>query len=269
MDLSSCMDAERLVGQAPAIIAATDACSALHARCRKFIGAAAALLGDSLRIAQDCTDVPKVIRTADRLADREFPAARGERGREKRRFLSAVTPEGIVTFQETIGALCPRIYALEDEYGAASRLLLAGLRERALDAGLDIITCACPLFPADKLEHLLVPSLGVGFTTSNSWHKADFPVYRRIHAARFTDGDRLRGKRQTLSFHRRAARELLGAAVDTAAQAKRVHDEMEAFNIRAMNWEKADAITHRTVADFLLLAEAAAPSVPSAGEAGA
>lgn len=108
-------------------------------------------------------------------------------------------------FHQTLQTLCPRIYAVEDEHGAASRLLLAELRARALAAGLEIITCACPLSPYDKLEHLLIPSLGLGFTTSGGCHKADFPVYRRIHAARFTDADRLRQKRQILSFNRRAA----------------------------------------------------------------
>lgn len=262
------MDAERLVRQAPDIIAATDACTALHARCRRFIGAAASLLGDSTRVAQECTDSAKAVRAAQRIADREFPAAGDRPGKEKRRFLSAVTPEGLVTFHETLQALCPRLYAIEDEYGAAARILLDGLRSRALAAGLEIYTCACPLSPYDRLEHLLIPSLGLGFTTSNSWHKADFPVYRRIHAARFTDGERLRLKRQILSFNRRAARELIGEAASIAAQAKRKHDEMEAFNMRAMNWEKADAITHRTVADFLLLAEAAAPTPPADSETG-
>lgn len=260
------MDAERLHRQAADIIEATDACSALHARCRKFMSAAASLLGDSTRIAQDCTDVPKVIRTAERIADREFAGLHPGRGKEKRRFLSAITPEGPVIFHQTLQTLCSRIYAIEDEYGAASRLLLAELRGRALAAGLEIITCACPLSPYDKLEHLLIPSLGLGFTTSGGCHKVDFPVYRRIHAARFTDAERLRQKRQILSFNRRAARELLAEAVSIAGDAKHVHDRMEAFNVRAMDWEKAGGIIHRTVADFLLLAEAAAPSAPAGSE---
>ena len=125
------MDAERLHREA------TDACSAPHARCRKFMSAAASLLGDSTRIAQDCTDVPKVIRTAERIADREFAGLHPGRGKEKRRFLSAITPEGPVIFHQTLQTLCSRIYAIEDEYGAASRLLLAELRGRALAAGLE------------------------------------------------------------------------------------------------------------------------------------
>lgn len=254
VDLGSCMDADVLHEQASAIIAATDACSAMHARCRKFIGAAASLLSDSARIVQEYTDAGKIGRTAARIAGREFGARRNEPGKERRRFLSAVTPEGILTFHETLQALCPRIYALEDEYGAAARLLMADLRIRALEAGLDIFTCACPLAPYDKLEHILIPSLGVAFTTSNSWHKADFPVYRRIHAARFLDGEALRAKRQILSFNRRAARELINEATLIASDAKAIHDRMEQFNIAAMDWERARRITQQVLARFAAIA---------------
>ena len=251
VNLSGCMDGEQLHKQAPAIMAATDACSAMHVRCRKFIGAAASLLGDSARIVMEFTDTGKVSRTAARIAAREFGCHAAEPGKEHRRFLSAVTPEGIVTFHETIQSLCPRIYAIEDEYGAASRILLAELRQRALDAGLNIVTCACPLAPHDKLEHLLIPDIGLGFTTSNGWHKADFPVYRRVHAARFTDAEGLRSKRQILSFNRRAARELINEAIQIAADAKAQHDKMEQFNIRAMDWSKAEEITRQVVKIFV------------------
>lgn len=134
VNLSACMDGDLLHRQHAAIMSATDACSAMHVRCRKFIGAAASLLGDSARILQEFTDGEKVARTAARIAAREFGCHSGAPGKERRRFLSAVTPEGIVTFHETIQALCPRIYAVEDEHGAASRLLLGDLRRRALDA---------------------------------------------------------------------------------------------------------------------------------------
>ena len=257
VNLSACMDARRLHESAPQIMEATAACSALHARCRKFLGAAASLLGDSCRIAASYTDPEKILRSAARIAAREFGGRAAQPGKETRRFLSAVTPQGLLTFHGTLQALCPRIYSLEDEHGASSRLLLEELRRRALEAGLDVISCACPLSPSDKLEHLLVPSIGVGFTTSNPWHKADFPVFRRIHAARFTDTEGLRSRRQILSFNRRAARELLNEAVSIAAEAKRVHDTMEQFHIAAMDWEGATILTGWVVAEFDELAEEA------------
>lgn len=255
VNLSACSDGALLYERREGIREASDACSALHARCRRFLGAASSLLNDNVRTALEYTDVAKISRSAARIAAREFGTASSGDGREWRRFLSAVTPQGMVTFQETLQALCPRIYSLEDEYGASSRLLLAELRQRALESGLEIFTCACPLSPSDHPEHLLVPSLGVGFTTSNSWHKADFPVYRRIHAARFTDMDALRQKRQRLSFNRRAARELIGEAVTLLEGAKQIHDQLEDYTVEATDWEMVDETTLWVLAEFTRIAE--------------
>ncbi len=250
VDLSSCMDAQALHSNVSDIIAACDVCASLHARCRKFIGASASLLGDSCRIAQEHTDQAKILRSASRIAVREFGVHSTQPGKERRRFLSAITPQGSIVFYETLQALCPRIYSIEDEYGASSRLLLDELRKRALDAGHNVISCYCPLFPQDKLEHLLIPSLGVGFTTSNPWHKADFPVYRRIHAARFTDTDGLRSRRQLLSFNRRAARELINEAVLILQEAKHAHDDIEQHHIHAMDWEHVTRLTGEVITKF-------------------
>ena len=256
--LASCMDTALLHRQAPGVIAATDANKAMHARCRKFLGAAASLIGDSTRIAAECTDDAKAVRCAARIAAREFGPLSETPGREKRRFLSAVAPDGLITFHETLQALCPRIYAVEDDYGAASRLFFTELRQRALAAGLDIITCACPLAPYDKIEHLLVPSLGLGFTTSNPWHKADFPVYRRIHAARFTDAEQIRAHRKRITFNRKASAQMLEQAARLLAEAKALHDKMEQFNIAAMDWQQAEDITRSTATLFAAAALGAA-----------
>lgn len=255
IDLSSCMDAEKLHENYAAVIAATDACSAAHARCRQFMGAAAILLGDNRRMAASCTDTEKIARSAARIAAREWGGKTGRKGKETRRFLSALTPEGTVVFYETLQNLCSRIYAIEDDNGASSAFLLEELRRRALEAGLDVITCCCPLFPQDKIDHLLIPELGLGFTTSHSYHRADFTVYRRIHAARFTDVNMLKTMREKLSFNRKAARELLREAMASSVEAKELHDKMEIFSKEAVHWKKVTRIQADVVRAFDQLVE--------------
>lgn len=252
VDLGSCTDNEKLFQNADAIRDATDACAEWHRRCRQYLAASASLLESSRRIASRCTDKEKILRTARRLAARECPLT-GKRGSEDRRFLSAITPEGAVVLYSTLQALCPRVYVIEDEYGAAGNLLLQEIRRLALENGHHVVSCACPLASADKLEHILLPTVGVGFTLSNPWHRADFPVYRRIHASRFTDEDALQQKRQRLSFNRRAARELLSEAVTCAAEAKTVHDTMESFSVRAMDFAAVDRLREKVTAEIRAL----------------
>ena len=83
-------------------------------------------------------------------------------------------------FDDTAKNLCDRIYLIDDVYGASSRLLLSTLRGQALANGYDIITCYCPLAPFEKIEHIFVPELRVGFMTANDYHQPDIERQRQI-----------------------------------------------------------------------------------------
>lgn len=255
VNLSACMDSERLHGQAAELIALTRENTALHARGRRFLAAASTLLEENRRIATRCVDKGKVLRLAGRIATQELRNIPRQSGREWKRFLSAVTPQGILTFHSTVQALCPRIYAVQDEHGAAAAVLMEAWRAAALSAGLDVYTCRCPLSPA-RIEHILIPAIGVAFVHSNPWHTVDYPVFRRIHAARFTDETALRCHRQLLRFNRKTAGELCAQAVLCAQKAKAVHDQMEAFSAAAMDWDRAAALTAHLAAEWLDLPEA-------------
>ncbi len=240
--LFTCTDESRLHPLAPQVIELTDACRDAHTRVRRHLQAAASLLADNRRDQLDALLPDKIRHTARSIARREWDSETSSGGQAKRRFLSAVTPEGIVTLYGTLQTLCSRIYTIEDDYGAAADCLLGELTRLATAAGLDCLCCPCPLFPQGAAQHLLIPSLGLGFTTSNRFHKADFPVYRRLHATRFADTDMLDHKRQRLRFRQRAATELLSAATAAAAEAKGYHDRLEQLNGTAVNWTQYEEL---------------------------
>lgn len=241
--LSLCMN-DSLRKNASAIIALTDENRALHHRCCNYLRGAASMLGKNRRIEADCLDREKVYRFARRLAVAEWRSGLSDKPfvESEYRFLSAFTPEGWITFYDTLQALCPRIYAIEDEQGVAATLLLCELQKVATADGNRCIVCPCPLFPNKGPEHLLLPELGLAFTTSNSFHKVDFPIFRRIHASRFLDTEKLRRHRQQLSFNRRAAVELLQEASALSAQAKAVHDQLEQYSNTCMDWERYEQL---------------------------
>lgn len=211
------------------------------------------MLGDSYRIAAEHLDTEKVARYAARVARKEFGARKGTRGKESIRFLSAVTAEGVTAFTDTPQALCGRIYLIEDDYGAVSRLILNALRSHALEAGLDIISCYCVTSPFEKLEHVLIPQIGVAFLTSNRYHPFAVDCHRHIHAKRFMDMEALGAKRQRLSFNRKAIGELLGEASRLLGEAKTLHDELETCYTVHMNFDKVNEKTAHVIHSFLKL----------------
>ncbi len=244
--LGDCWDKEVLFARQKEIMALTDQCSHCHEHAVRFLTAAGALLGDTYRIALDFTDTAKISRYAAGVAARELKTRKEptpqSASKESVRFLSAVTNEDICLFEDTAAALCDRVYALEDEYGASSRLLLVALRGLALAAGYDIITCYCPLSPFDKIEHLFIPDLKLGFMTFNRFHAPAATPYRVVNARRFTDMEKLGLRKKRLTYNLKGATQMISEAARLMSEAKATHDQLEAHYAAAMDYEKLETM---------------------------
>lgn len=251
VDLSGCWDAHKLFEKRTQIMLLSVQISRCHEHSCRFLAAAGSLIGDTYRIALDATESAKALKAAARIAQAEFKPCCDMRGRESVRFLSAVTNKGFTLFDDTVRILCKRLYRIEDSYGAASRILLSTLREAALDAGYDVISCFCPLSPFEKLEHLFIPALSLGFTTANDYHTVAMEPYKIVRARRFTDTEKLKKSRKRIAFNKKASAQMLSQASKLLAEAKKLHDQLETFYIDAMDFEKVNAVKDRLLMECL------------------
>lgn len=242
VSLYACFDQEKLLPERKLAMEIDQKIKDCHNRCCRYLAGAAMLLEDNCRTAAECTDTLKIKKLAEKLAEKEMPTKKGKTGLESKRLLSAVTPKGIISYHQTISTLCQKIYIVKDEYGASSSLLLIALKQLAIEKGYDVFACYSPLDPCNKLEHLLIPELSLGFTTQNSYLAFDLEPYRVIHFSRFTDKNKLRLKKQRLSFNKRAAREILDEAIKTLVKAKSLHDELEKIYGFGVDFNQIDAI---------------------------
>lgn len=166
----------------------------------------------------------------------------GRQGRVRRRFLSAVTPEGLSFCTETAAAVCGRVYVLEDSYGLAPALLQRVL-EQALQLGQTCLVCYTPLQPDGAPAHLLVPGAGAAFVASSP----DFPYAGERCCTLELDGTLPPAARDTLRFARDTAGTLLRKAAEHVREAKRIHDELEALCRPYVDFAAADALVERTL----------------------
>ena len=236
VDLGAFRDDALLRANAKEVIAKTDLNSEEHKKCVGFLAAAKSMRDDADRFVFASLRHDKLKKFAAKLAQRHFGCVSDRAGREKRRFLSALTPEGGVIFGETFHALCETHIVLEDEYGVASSLLLALVGEMAAERGHDCVRCLSPLEPR-RTEHLILPELSLGFFTSNAFHTYAGEPDMAVECARFSDADVLRQHNNRIAFDRRAAEEMLDEAVGKLANAKTIHDELERYYIAAMDFD--------------------------------
>ena len=236
VSLCDCWNEEMIREHGEKAVELFDANRRKHEEARRYIAAAANLLDEAARLGMESVFPEKAAKTAFRICMREFGKKKNRNATEKQRFLSAVTDKGVFFFNETPKILCDRIYIIDDDCGAASRIFMNTIRKTALEHGLDIITCRCPIFPAEKIEHVFIPSLRLGFMTANRRHKITAAPYRVIHARRFIDEKKFNRHKIRIRFALRTASQLISEAADCMKEAKAIHDELESIYIPAMDF---------------------------------
>lgn len=241
--LFSCWNDDLLEEKRDEIVALSRKISSTHEYCVRFLSAAGSLLGDTYRMALEVTDKAKIGRYAAAFAQRELGKPKEYCPTEQVRFLSALTDGGSVLFGQTAQSLADRIIFVEDEWGAASRLLLTAVRSHALKAGFRVVSCYCPLAPFDKLDHLFIPEAGVGLMTLNRFHSLSITPRRTIHARRFCDTQSLKLGRKRIAFNSRAAAQMLEQASALMKEAKLLHDKLESYYQQAVDFAKVDQMT--------------------------
>ena len=249
VDLTSCWNPTLLEHCREEIITLTGNISRCHEYCCRYLAAGAALLSDSYRLALGCLNTQKLNDYLSRLCGKEFSKKGKGTSKEQVRFLTALTNKGVVKYTHSAKILAKRIYLINDEQGAVSRLILHRVRAEALAAGQDVISCYCPLSPFDKLEQLFIPALSLGFMTSNRYHNFDLELtpYRIVNAARFTHADKLKEHKKRLTYNRKAAGDMIAQAGDLLAEAKALHDELEGYYTAATDFKKVDDLTEKLI----------------------
>ncbi len=244
VSLFDTLDDQILKEHSTEIIQLFDRCSELQKSANRCISSASLLLHEQQMIALSALDHKKLSGYTEHLAQRLLPST-GKTGKEHLRLLSAVTPKGVVCYRNSIVAAADKIIVFEDEQGAAAQKAISILRNAALQAGYEIYTCLCPLSQSETAEHLLIPSLGLAFVTSNRWHPMQFEQQQTVHCSRFSDKSALACHKNRLRLSRQTVEELLRQTSEYQRQAKSTHDQLEAFYRSAADFGKVEKITQQ------------------------
>ncbi len=203
-----------------------------------YLAAAQTFLRNSYELAASALDKEKIHSYVCRFAAKNLRPT-GRAATEKHRFLTSICSKGVVALEDSPAKLCNRLILIDDDCGAVAHELLSNLRRIALRNGHDVISCTCPLFPGEKLEHLLIPSAGIAFVTGNHFHPMKKSgAARSLHARRFQDQDVMNLKKSRFLYNRKAAQSLLEQAVFLLNESKGLHDRLEQIYLPAMNFDE-------------------------------
>lgn len=221
-----------------------------YQRAYRCLGAASEIMEDQ-RAALVTEELSrKLAKRAHGILSRELPRRKSQRsGQMKQRFLGAVTHRGPMCLYDTALAQCDKVYDLSDSCGLAHELLVHLLAGAAAE-GCDTVVCPDPMAP-DRLAHLLIPEQGLAFLSSTAALPFPGSPYRRIRLDAAAESELLRHSRPRLRFAKKVSAALVEEAVSSLAQAKAMHDDLEAIYNPHVDFDLVDRTARTIWSDIL------------------
>lgn len=222
--------------------------AALHARASRYFSAVGELLGDTYALSLGATDIAKARRFGETALRKLLPPLK-KSGSRTHRFLSAVTPQGMVYLRETLEVLCDTVLEIEDLWGPASDAVLLSAASEAERLGYEVICCPSPLSPTGKLDHIILPEARLALSVSDRYHRGGL-AHRTLHATRFTCARALAEHRARIAFNRKSAARLIETAGEILREANRVHRQLEGYYRQTMDFRVVEPYFVRIAADL-------------------
>lgn len=251
VNLGACYDTAVLSEKKERVMELMAGYQGAYRRAYRCLKGAGQLMEDNLELLETNELKEKIKKRAKGIIAREIPK-HGTGGTVTERFLSAVTCRGQMCLFDTADELCKRIYELSDSYGLA-HLLLEELLGAAVERGHDAIACPDPMAP-NRLQHLLLPGLGVAFVTGSPELPYPGKPYRRIRLDAMADQEELRRHKARIRFSRKVARALLDEGMETLAAEKELHDELEKIYNPHVDFDRVYATADGIIAEILSFA---------------
>ena len=92
--------------------------------------------------------------------------------------------------------------------------------------GYSAVICPDAEHP-DRMQHLMLPELGVAFVTKQNGVECNCSAYRRIHLEAMVDPQYRKRWKGRISFLKRMAKTLREEGIEALKEAKKAHDALE------------------------------------------
>jgi hypothetical protein len=220
LPLTQFVNDQALERERGSIVELRDGLALGYSRLSRITTAKKAIKDEQHLLVMDETAAGSIRRRAQGFIKREMK--KGTNGKVRRRFLSALTPQGEEIQWSTVDALAGRVIELRDPYHMADYFLQPVLKA-ALEAKQEVYACYDPLAPFSRLSHLILPGLSLALTS------APYPgnVYRRMRLDAAVPAEIQKKHRLRLRFLRKTEAALRQDACGVLAQTRELHCMLE------------------------------------------
>lgn len=163
-------------------------------------------------------------------------------GSERHLFVTAFTPNGIITYIDDIYKNIDNLYVLNGGPGLKKTKILTSIYKEAITRGYFVEVFHDPLIPK-RIEHVFIPELSTAILTSNEINKKNLPGIQ-IYLENFINhnNNSILIKEDIKNFYM-----LLNEGLNILKKAKILHDELEEYYNPNIDFDKLNVIEDKLI----------------------
>ncbi len=170
-------------------------------------------------------------------------------------FAGAISPDGIVNFISNITEDCKTRYILKGHPGTGKSFLIKKIVEGAVERGYQTDVYHCALDP-DSIDMVVISQLGIAVLDGSMPHveEPERPGDKIIDMLDCLDLEEVNKKSDHLTELQAEYHRWLNKAIAKIAEAKKLHDGLEVFYIKAMDFDAVNETRKQIFNKILALA---------------
>jgi Cdc6-like AAA superfamily ATPase len=245
LNLGDCWNEEGFKKYRKNIVDTNKEIGKIFKRAYRFFGAAKAIHDDWTNYNNEALNPVKLNKFKEELKDKIFNTPIAGYGTERHLFITAFTPNGIVTYVDTKLKGCDKVFVLNGGPGTGKTDVLNFIAKEALKRGLYVEYFHDPLVP-ERIEHIFIPDLSTAIVTSNEINNKKFEG-TQIYMDNYMNTSSLNKNKEEVKVDSELFYELLNKGLKTISSAKALHDQLETYYIPNMNFKKLDEVYNKMI----------------------
>lgn len=209
-------------------------------RAYRYLGAAKLIHDDWSNYNSEALNYSKLSLFKEEFKEKLLKSSISNLGTDRHLFATAFTPNGIVTYVDSLYKECNNIYVLNGGPSTGKTEILKYISEEALRRGFYVEIYHDPFIP-ERLEHVIVPKLSLAVLSSNEINRKLF-VGNQIYMEDLCSKSVFNKYRDEIQYTKDTFYSLMEKGLTTISSAKALHDELEKYYIGNMDFSKLDKI---------------------------
>ena len=190
-------------------------------------------------------DYSKVITITESLKEEVFSKQKSGFGKERHLFGTAFTPNGIISFNEDLSKDYKNRFILNGGPGFSKTSILNEIGSIAQRKGYFVEYLHDPFNPA-RLENIFIPEISTAILTENEISNNTFEG-KRYNIEDFCDNSILNKYNKNIEYDKNMFYELTNRALFYIENAHKIHDDLEAYYIKSIDFNLLDNIYNEVI----------------------